>query len=170
MSVSCHRYIVVVPSLYTSVGNAMYIHAQSCYPILSYPSCPSYLCPKSQSTPRKYSNQNSRQKNEIPQKRESRLYQTPFPSPKKARQQTRPETEPKYIMSCHNLYVLFFCVFIFVNNCQHPLEGDVFDPEFPALPSSLALFFSGGASSFMHAFSRMFVHFPLVPAWLCFKC
>lgn len=95
--------------------------------------------------------------------------QTPFPSPNKARQQTRPETEPKYIMSCHNLHVLFFVV-IFVNNCQHSLEGDAFDPEFPALPSSLAFFFSGGASSFMHAFSRMFVHFPLVPAWLCFKC
>jgi hypothetical protein len=28
----------------------------------------------------------------------------------------------------------------------------------------------GTGSSLMHAFSSMFVHFPLVPAWLCFKC
>lgn len=28
----------------------------------------------------------------------------------------------------------------------------------------------GGGSSFMHEFSSMLVHFPLVPAWLCFKC
>lgn len=27
-----------------------------------------------------------------------------------------------------------------------------------------------GSSSFIHAFSSMFVHFPLVPAWLCFRC
>lgn len=27
-----------------------------------------------------------------------------------------------------------------------------------------------GGSSFMHAASSWFVHFPLVPAWLCFKC
>lgn len=34
----------------------------------------------------------------------------------------------------------------------------------------LSTFESGGASSFMQTFSRIFVHFPLVPAWLCFKC
>jgi hypothetical protein len=28
----------------------------------------------------------------------------------------------------------------------------------------------GGGSSFIQAFSNMFVHFPLVPAWLCFRC
>ena len=27
-----------------------------------------------------------------------------------------------------------------------------------------------GGSSFIHAFSSMLVHFPLVPAWLCFRC
>lgn len=29
---------------------------------------------------------------------------------------------------------------------------------------------SGGCSSFMQAFSKILVHFPLVPAWLCFRC
>lgn len=29
---------------------------------------------------------------------------------------------------------------------------------------------SGSGSSFMHEFSSMFVHLPLVPAWLCFRC
>lgn len=93
-----------------------------------------------------------------------------FHLPKKP--DNRPDPRRNQNISCRVITCMccFFCVFIFVNNCQHPLEGDVFDPEFPALPSSLALFFSGGASSFMHAFSRMFVHFPLVPAWLCFKC
>lgn len=28
----------------------------------------------------------------------------------------------------------------------------------------------GVGSSFMHAVSNTFVHFPLAPAWLCFKC
>jgi len=28
----------------------------------------------------------------------------------------------------------------------------------------------GGSSSNIHAFSSMFVHFPLVPAWECFRC
>jgi hypothetical protein len=28
----------------------------------------------------------------------------------------------------------------------------------------------GGSSSIIHAFSSMFVHLPLVPAWLCLRC
>lgn len=46
----------------------------------------------------------------------------------------------------------------------------------PSLPKKLHLANhlpgggGGGSSSIMHAFSSMLVHFPLVPAWLCFRC
>lgn len=149
------------------VGNAMYIHAQSCYPILS--TYPSYLCPNSQPTPRKYSNQNSRSNTKIFQKRESRLHPDSISISQQSQTMNPTRDGTKNIVSCHKLHMFLFCIFT-LNYCQHSLEVDVFDSELPALPSSLAFFFSGGASSFMHAFSRMFVHFPLVPAWLCFRC
>ena len=94
------------------VGNAMYIHAQSCYPILS--TYPSYLCPNSQPTPRKYSNQNSRSKTKIFKIEKAASTQTPFPSPNKARQRTRPETEPK--ISCRVITCIYlFFAFLFVS-------------------------------------------------------
>lgn len=42
--------------------------------------------------------------------------------------------------------------------------------EVPAIELIELMRSFGGGSSFIHAFSSMFVHFPLVPAWLCFKC
>lgn len=41
---------------------------------------------------------------------------------------------------------------------------------FEGLTLSRPLMGSGSGSSFMHAFSSMLVHLPLVPAWLCFRC
>lgn len=154
----------------------LYTRCRKCYvhicPImLSYPipTCPSYLYPNSQPTPRKYSNQNSRSNTKICQKtRKPPLPRLLFHPPTKP--DNRPDPRRNQKISCRVITcICFFCIFM-LNYCQHSLEVDAFDSEFPALPSSLAFFFSGGASSFMHAFSRMFVHFPLVPAWLCFRC
>lgn len=55
-----------------------------------------------------------------------------------------------------------------------PCDADGGEDAFPLglLPPcspTLGVLLSG-SSSFMHAFSSMFVHFPLVPAWLCFRC
>lgn len=48
---------------------------------------------------------------------------------------------------------------------------EVSDPE-PCGPDTLPdlSLGSGGCSSFIHAFSRILVHLPLLPAWLCFRC
>lgn len=44
---------------------------------------------------------------------------------------------------------------------------DMFAIGAPGCGSGIVI---GGGSSFIHAFSSMLVHFPLVPAWLCFRC
>ena len=43
---------------------------------------------------------------------------------------------------------------------------DIFAIGAPGCGSGIVI----GGSSFIHAFSNMLVHFPLVPAWLCFRC
>lgn len=91
-----------------------YVH--TCPIMLSYPipTYPSYLCPNSQPTPRKYSNQNSRSKTKIFKIEKAASTQTPFPSPNKARQRTRPETEPK--ISCRVITCIYlFFAFLFVS-------------------------------------------------------
>lgn len=44
---------------------------------------------------------------------------------------------------------------------------DMFAIGAPGCGSGIVI---GGGSSFIHAFSSILVHFPLVPAWLCFRC
>ena len=55
---------------------------------------------------------------------------------------------------------------------QRISSSSVIRPTFgpPELTLSGPLIGSGSGSSFIQAFSNIFVHFPLVPAWLCFKC
>lgn len=61
-------------------------------------------------------------------------------------------------------------------------EKNLLSVDFPS-PDSLSRFLTGreptlylgaggagGSSSIMQAFSSRLVHFPLVPAWLCFRC
>lgn len=44
---------------------------------------------------------------------------------------------------------------------------DMFAIGAPGCGSGIVI---GGGSSFIQAFSSILVHFPLVPAWLCFRC